>query len=134
MRIKQYFLIFLYHSTQLLKFEQVDISSLLDITLSKLGFNNITKLGFTYYKAAIILSLSIPEDDIILKDIYLLVAEKFNRSPKKIKKNIDNLFNQINIDTFIFNFKSVFKINFEYTYTTPKNLLILLIILLKKLY
>lgn len=114
--------------------EQVDISSLLDITLSKLGFNNITKLGFTYYKAAIILSLSIPEDDIILNDIYLLVAEKFNRSPKKIKKNIDNLFNQINIDTFIFNFKSVFKINFEYTYTTPKNLLILLIILLKKLY
>ena len=114
--------------------EQVDISSLLDITLSKLGFNNITKLGFTYYKAAIILSLSIPEDDIILKDIYLLVAEKFNRSPKKIKKNIDNLFNQINIDTFIFNLKSVFKINFEYTYTTPKNLLILLIILLKKLY
>lgn len=114
--------------------EQVDISSLLDITLSKLGFNNITKLGFTYYKAAIILSLSIPEDDIILKDIYLLVAKKFNKSPKKIKKNIDNLFNQINIDAFIFNFKSVFKINFEYTYTTPKNLLILLIILLKKLY
>ena len=111
--------------------EQVDISCFLDITLSKLGFNNITKHGFIYYKAAIILSLSIPEDDIILKDIYTLVAHTYNKPFSKIKKNIDNLFNQVNITLFKENFKSVFKINFEYTYTTPKNLLILLSILLK---
>ena len=111
--------------------EQVDISYFLDITLSKLGFNNITKLGFIYYKEAIILSLSIPEDDIILKDVYKFVAEKYNKPFIKIKKNIDNLFNQINIIDFKSNFKSVFKIDFEYTYTTPKNLLILLLFLLK---
>ena len=114
--------------------EQVDISCFLDITLSKLGFNNITKLGFIYYKTAVILSLSIPEDDICLKDIYMFVAQRYNKPFLKIKKNIDNLFNQINIIAFKSNFKSVFKIDFEYTYTTPKNLLILLIILLKKLY
>lgn len=111
--------------------EQVDISCFLDITLSKLGFNNITKHGFIYYKAAIMLSLSIPEDDIILKDIYTLVAHTYNKPFSKIKKNIDNLFNQVNITLFKENFKSVFKINFEYTYTTPKSLLILLSILLK---
>ena len=113
------------------KDEQVDISCFLDITLSKLGFNNITKLGFIYYKTAVILSLSIPEDDIYLKDIYMLVAQKYNKPFIKIKKNIDSLFNQINIITFKSNFKSVFKIDFEYTYTTPKNLLILLLFLLK---
>lgn len=111
--------------------KQVDISCFLDITLSKLGFNNITKLGFIYYKEAIILSLSIPEDDICLKDIYMLVAQKYNKTFIKIKKNIDNLFNQINIIDFKSNFKNVFKIDFEYTYTTPKNLLILLLFLLK---
>ena len=111
--------------------EQVDISRFLDITLSKLGFNNITKHGFIYYKAAVMLSLSIPEDDILLKDVYKLVAEKYNKPFIKVKKNIDSLFNQINIITFKSNFKSVFKINFEYTYTTPKNLLILLLFLLK---
>ena len=111
--------------------EQVDISCFLDITLSKLGFNNITKHGFIYYKAAIMLSLSIPEDDILLKDVYKLVAERYNKPFIKVKKNIDSLFNQINIITFKSNFKSVFKINFEYTYTTPKNLLILLLFLLK---
>ena len=111
--------------------DQVNISYFLDITLSKLGFNNITKLGFIYYKEAIIISLSIPEDDIILKDIYKLVAEKYNKPFIKIKKNIDNLFNQINIYTFKSNFQSIFKIDFEYTYTTPKNLLILLLFLLK---
>lgn len=116
------------------KDEQVDISCFLDITLSKLGFNNITKHGFIYYKSAIILSLSIPEDDIILKDIYTLVAHKYNKPFLKIKKNIDNLFNQINLISLKENFKSVFKINFEYTYSTPKNLLILLRILLKDLY
>lgn len=114
--------------------EQVDISCFLDITLSKLGFDNITKHGFIYYKAAVMLSLSIPEDDILLKDVYKLVAEKYNKPFIKVKKNIDSLFNQINIITFKSNFKSVFKIDFEYTYTTPKNLLILLIILFKKLY
>ena len=111
--------------------EQVDISCFLDITLSKLGFNNITKHGFIYYKAAVMLSLSIPEDDILLKDVYKLVAEKYNKPFIKVKKNIDSLFNQINIITFKSNFKSVFNINFEYTYTTPKNLLILLLFLLK---
>lgn len=111
--------------------EQVDISRFLDITLSKLGFNNITKHGFIYYKVAVMLSLSIPEDDILLKDVYKLVAEKYNKPFIKVKKNIDSLFNQINIITFKSNFKSVFKINFEYTYTTPKNLLILLLFLLK---
>lgn len=111
--------------------EQVDISRFLDITLSKLGFNNITKHGFIYYKAAVMLSLSIPEDDILLKDVYKLVAERYNKPFIKVKKNIDSLFNQINIITFKSNFKSVFKINFEYTYTTPKNLLILLLFLLK---
>lgn len=113
------------------KDEQVDISCFLDITLSKLGFNNITKHGFIYYKAAIMLSLSIPEDNIYLKDIYMLVAQKYNKPFIKIKKNIDNLFNQINIITFKSNFKSVFKIDFEYTYTTPKNLLLLVLFLLK---
>ena len=111
--------------------EKVDISCFLDITLSKLGFNNITKHGFIYYKAAIMLSLSILEDDIILKDIYILVAHTYNKPFLKIKKNIDSLFNQINLVSFKENFKSVFKINFEYTYTTPKNLLILLLFLLK---
>lgn len=111
--------------------EQVDISCFLDITLSKLGFNNITKHGFIYYKAAVMLSLSIPEDDIILKDIYTLITHTYNKPFSKIKKNIDNLFNQINITLFKENFKSVFKINFEYTYSTPKNLLILLSTLLK---
>ena len=111
--------------------EQVDISRFLDITLSKLGFNNITKHGFIYYKAAVMLSLSIPEDDILLKDVYKLVAERYNKPFIKVKKNIDSLFNQINIITFKSNFKSVFKIDFEYTYTTPKNLLILLLFLLK---
>lgn len=111
--------------------KQVDISCFLDITLSKLGFNNITKLGFIYYKTAVILSLSIPEDDICLKDIYMFVAQKYNKPFLKIKKNIDNLFNQININTFKSNFKNVFKIDFEYTYTTPKNLLMLLLFLLK---
>ena len=111
--------------------EQVDISCFLDITLSKLGFNNITKLGFIYYKTAVILSLSIPEDDICLKDIYMIVAQKYNKTFIKIKKNIDNLFNQINIIAFKSNFKNVFKIDFEYTYITPKNLLMLLLFLLK---
>ena len=111
--------------------DQVYISRFLDITLSKLGFNNITKVGFIYYKEAIIISLSIQEDDIILKDIYKLVAKKYNKPFLKIKKNIDNLFNQINITTFKSNFKSVFKIDFGYTYTTPKNLLLLILFLLK---
>lgn len=107
--------------------KQVDISIYLDILLSKLGFVNITKLGVFYYKQVILLALSLPEDDLKLNNLISQVSQKYNKPKKQVRRNINSIFEKLDISLMKKNFSSLFHIDFNYCYTTPKNLLFLII-------
>lgn len=104
----------------------------IDSILNRLGFNICSK-GYIYYRDLIKNSSEFNLDEIKLIDLYSLTSKNFNKPEKQIIKNIENLFTRLNLDKFKTNFPDVFKLDFDYIYTTPKNLLIL-ISNLQKLY
>lgn len=104
----------------------------IDSILNRLGFNICSK-GYIYYRDLIKNSSEFNLDEIKLIDLYSLTSKNFNKPEKQIIKNIENLFTRLNLDKFKTNFPAVFKLDFDYIYTTPKNLLIL-ISNLQKLY
>lgn len=104
----------------------------IDSILNRLGFNICSK-GYIYYRDLIKNSSKFNLDEIKLIDLYSLTSKNFNKPEKQIIKNIENLFTRLNLDKFKTNFPDVFKLDFDYIYTTPKNLLIL-ISNLQKLY
>ena len=104
----------------------------IDSILNRLGFNICSK-GYIYYRDLIKNSSKFNLDEIKLIDLYSLTSKNFNKPEKQIIKNIENLFTRLNLDKFKTNFPDVFKLDFDYIYITPKNLLIL-ISNLQKLY
>lgn len=113
--------------------KQVDISyaDIITSTLINLGFRSISNKGFFYYKTAILLALYLPEDNIVLNEIYNTISLKYNKPAKKIQKNINNLFERLNTTLLKENFHKTFNLEFDYSYVSPKNLLILILNLIK---
>lgn len=98
----------------------------IDSILNRLGFNLCLR-GYIYYRDLILFSLNFNLDEIRLIDLYALISQKYNKPISIIKKNIENIFSRFDLQKFELNFKSEFNIDFDYIYTTPKNLLILII-------
>ena len=98
----------------------------IDSILNRLGFNLCLR-GYIYYRDLILFSLNFNLDEIRLIDLYTLISQKYNKPTTIIKKNIENIFTRFDIQKFESNFKLEFNLDFDYIYTTPKNLLILII-------
>ena len=108
------------------KDEQLLTSHEIDFTLNALGFN-LSSRGYIYYRDLILLSLNFNLDEIRLIDLYSLIAQKYNKPICTIKQNIKNLFLRFDLSYFENNFKDIFGLDFNYLYTSPKNLLILIL-------
>lgn len=108
------------------KDEQLLTAKKLDYILNKLGFNLSTR-GYIYYRDIILFSLNFNLDEIRLIDLYTLTCQKYNKPISIIKQNIKNLFLRFDIKKFENNFNKIFGLDFDYIYTSPKNLLTLII-------
>lgn len=108
------------------KDEQLLTTYHIDSILNRLGFN-LSSNGYIYYRDLILLSLEFNLDEIRLIDLYSLISQKYNKPISIISQNIKNLFSRFNLKKFETNFSFVFGLEFDYIYTSPKNLLLLII-------
>lgn len=100
------------------------LDSFIDSSLISLGLNLFSN-GFKYYKKAILIALETPFNQLVLDNIYKKIAKEYNTTPSRVKQNIDTVFHRSDNKLCIKNFKRIFKISFQYSYFTPKNIIIL---------
>lgn len=97
----------------------------INYTLIRLGFN-ISSFGMFYFRKCLEIAILNNYNEIILKDLYYLVANEFNITESKVRININNLFSRININKCSKYFNNIFDLEFDYFYITPKNIIVLL--------
>lgn len=102
------------------------IDLFLSSILSKLGLN-LANLGTRYLKELIKIAYSNNITDIKYKDLCNMLSQQLNVNIRKIDSNIYSSINSININLARKNFQSVFDIDFDYFYISPKKLTILLL-------
>lgn len=117
--------------TELIQNER-KIDIYLDYALSKLGLN-FANIGTRYFKELVKLAYFNADDlNLKYKDLCIRLGNRLNVNPKKISSNIYSSISSANIDFAKKNFQSIFYIEFDIFFLTPKHLSILLVNILNR--
>lgn len=104
--------------------DKQELLNAINSSLIKLGFN-FSSFGMIYFRKCLELAILDGYNEIILKNLYKSVAKEFRITENKVRININNFFNRIDIDKCMKFFSIFFNIEFDYFYITPKNIIIL---------
>lgn len=105
----------------------------IEISLLKLGFN-YSSIGTIYFKRILEITYINKYKEINLFYLYKIIATEFSTTDNNVKENIKSTFKRIDINRCNQHFIKVFNIPFEYFYITPKNLIVLFLNTLNRVY
>lgn len=115
------------------KKEKISYELFLDSSLLLLGFN-YSSIGKIFYKEMLRIVYKNNNECIKLNKLFKQLSKQYNVTTRNIQNNIQSSFRRMNTNMAEQNFRKVFGIEYSNFFITPKNLIVLFLNTLNRLY